>query len=168
MTKPTRFGIGPRITLVTATYATIAAMATFVWPDACLMRFFPASMWFAAGGILIAIGVPWLAVAVTTVMRAYNRDQLATSGIFAVVRNPVYAAWIVFIGPGVMLLTRSWPLLLTPVVAYLTFRSLIHREDDYLAERFGRAYLDYRASVQELFPFPRFRHSSMAARRGVH
>jgi protein-S-isoprenylcysteine O-methyltransferase Ste14 len=97
----------------------------------------------------------WLVGAVT-VMRAYNRDRLVTSGIFALVRHPIYAAWITLIFPGLALLTRSWPMLLTPWIAYAIFRRLIHREDEYLEQRFGQAYRDYRRRVNEVIAVPRF------------
>jgi protein-S-isoprenylcysteine O-methyltransferase Ste14 len=91
-----------------------------------------------------------------TVMRAYNRDELVTSGAFALVRHPIYAAWITLVFPGLALLIRSWPMLLTPLIAYAIFRRLIHREDEYLEQRFGQAYLDYRGRVNEVIPIPRF------------
>ena len=97
-----------------------------------------------------------LAVSVRSVMGAYKEDQLATGGLLAIVRHPIYSAWIVFILPGLAFLSQSWPMLLTPLVAYAVFKVLIHREDEYLEERFGEAYLDYRARVNELIPVPRF------------
>ena len=87
---------------------------------------------------------------------AYNRDRLTTDGIFGVVRNPIYSAWIVFILPGVMMLCHSWLMLLTPVVAYIAFKSLITRENRYLAERFGQEYEEYRAKVNEIMPGRKF------------
>jgi len=80
----------------------------------------------------------------------------ATAGVFALVRHPLYSAMIVLNLPGIALLTRSWPLFLMPLVAYTVFKLLIHREDEYLDRRFGRAYLDYRARVNEVIPIPRF------------
>ncbi len=88
-------------------------------------------------------------------MCAYNSDTLATTGIFGIVRNPVYSAWIVFIIPGLVLLSRSWPLMLTPLVAYCVFKARIWRENDYLEKRFGEAHRQYKVQVNELFPFPR-------------
>jgi protein-S-isoprenylcysteine O-methyltransferase Ste14 len=38
---------------------------------------------------------------------------------------------------------------------YAVFKLLIHREDEYLDRRFGQAYLDYRARVNEVIPLPR-------------
>ena len=97
----------------------------------------------------------WLVGAVT-VMRAYNRDRLVTSGVFALVRHPIYAAWITLIFPGLALLARSWPMLISPCIAYAIFRRLIHREDEYLEQRFAQAYLDYRRRVNEVIAIPRF------------
>lgn len=97
----------------------------------------------------------WL-MSIIGVMKAYNRDELVTSGVYAVVRHPIYSAWIVLILPGLALLTRSWPLLLTPLVAYVNFKLRIHTEDEYLRRRFGQAYVEYRARVNELIPLPRF------------
>jgi protein-S-isoprenylcysteine O-methyltransferase Ste14 len=151
-----RWGVGPRIFLSTIAYALVAVAATRAWPDACLLRWPPYAVFATAGCILLALGVPmWLTSAVSA-MRAYSRDQLRSSGVFGLVRHPIYSSAIVFNLPGIALLTRSWPLFLMPLVAYGVFKLLIHREDEYLERRFGQAYLDYRARVNEVIPIPRF------------
>jgi protein-S-isoprenylcysteine O-methyltransferase Ste14 len=151
-----RWGIGPRTFLPTAAYGVVAGAATYAWPDACLLRWPPYAVFATVGGILLALGMPMLLTAGITLRPAYNRDELVTSGVFAVVRHPIYSAMIVLNLPGIALLTRSWPLFLMPLVAYVVFKLLIHREDEYLERRFGRAYFDYRARVNELIPIPRF------------
>ena len=100
----------------------------------------------------MAIGLPMLVVAVVSVKGAYKKDELATTGIFGVVRNPIYAAWIVFNIPGLVLLLRSWPMFFAPFLAYGLFKMLVGKEEKYLEERFGQAYLEYKARVPELFP----------------
>ena len=104
---------------------------------------------------MVLLGSTLLAFALFSMTRAYNCGQLATSGVFALCRHPVYAARIVLIVPGAMLLTRSWPLMITPLVAYAAFKLLIHEEEDYLRRRFGPAYLEYRKTVNELIPLPK-------------
>jgi protein-S-isoprenylcysteine O-methyltransferase Ste14 len=152
-----RFGVGPKILLTAVVYAVVAGAATRLWPEACLLSTIPYWVFLSVGIALIAIGVPVLILAARTGMAAYNSDKLATTGLFGVVRNPMYAAWIVFIIPGLVLLTRSWPLFLTPLVAYAVFKLLIRRENEYLEKRFGHAYREYRSEVNELFPWPRKR-----------
>ena len=155
-TRLSRWGIGPRTFLPTVAYGVLAGAATYAWPDVCLLRWPPYAVLATVGWILLAMGVAMWLTGVITVMRAYNRDELVTSGVFAVVRHPVYSSAIVFNLPALGLLTRSWPLLLTPLVPYAVFKLLIHREDEYLERRFGQAYLDYRARVNEVIPLPRF------------
>ena len=150
-----RFGVGPRIALTTLAYAALAGTATHRWPGVCLLRSAPFAFLPMAGVVLLLPGIAMLAVAVVSVARAHSRGQLVTSGVFALCRHPLYAAWIVLILPGVMLLTGSWPLLIAPLVAYVVFKVSIHQEDDYLGRRFGAAYAEYRAKVNELIPFPK-------------
>jgi protein-S-isoprenylcysteine O-methyltransferase Ste14 len=73
-----------------------------------------------------------LVVAARALNRAYKRDELVSSGVFALARHPIYSAWIVLIAPGLALLSRSWLQLLTPLVAYAVFKLLIHQGDEYL------------------------------------
>ena len=151
-----RWGVGPKTFLPTVAYGVAAWAATRTWPDVCLLRWPPYAVFATAGWILLALGIPMWLMGVISVMRAYNSDRLVTSDVFALVRHPVYAANIVLNLPGLALLTRSWPMLLMPLVAYAVFNRLIHQEDEYLERRFGKAYLDYRARVNEVIPFPRF------------
>jgi protein-S-isoprenylcysteine O-methyltransferase Ste14 len=150
-----RWGIGPRTFVPSLIYTLAAWAATSAWPGAFLWRSRP-DVLGTVGAVLMAAGLLLWMVGVVTVMGAYNRDQLVTSGVFALVRHPVYAAWITLVFPGLALLVRSWPMLITPLIAYAIFKSLIHREDEYLEQRFGRAYLDYRGRVNEVIPIPRF------------
>ena len=48
-----------------------------------------------------------------------------------------------------VVLTKSWLLMLTPMVAYAVFKLLIHEVEDYLHQRFGAAYVEYHSKVNE-------------------
>ena len=154
-----RFGVGPMISLPTFLFGALAAIATYLWPDICTLPPLRHPAIVVAAWTLLTLGIAMWLIAVVTVMRAYGQDQLVTSGVFALVRHPVYSAAIVLILPGIALLTRSWPFLLMPIVAYVLFKTLIHREDEYLSRRFGRSYLDYRSRVNEIIPIPRLRRA---------
>jgi len=151
-----RWGVGPRIAAAALTYAAVAGAAAHRWPGVCSIQFVPYVVLVSLAAVFLATGVSMLVLAARSAMRAYNRDQLATSGLFALARHPIYSAWIVLIVPGLTLLFRSWPLLLTPMIAYSVFKLAIHREDEYLQQGFGDAYLDYGALVNELNPIPGF------------
>jgi len=153
--KISRWGIGPRIMVLAGVYAIAAGLVTWLWPEVCLITVVPYPVLVVTGIVLLLVGIPMLAVAARAATAAYNSDQLAPTGIFGLPRNPIYAAWILFLIPGLVLLSRSWPLFLTPVVAYLVFKVRIGRENEYLAKRFGEDYRTYQAQVNELVPFPR-------------
>jgi protein-S-isoprenylcysteine O-methyltransferase Ste14 len=150
-----RWGVGPSIVLTAGAYAAAAGLATWMWPEVCLVLPVPYPAFLVAGIVLLIVGIPMLAVAARAATIAYNSGKLATTGIFGFVRNPIYSAWIVFLIPGLVLLSRSWPLFLTPVVAYLIFKARIGRENEYLEKRFGEDYREYKAQVNELVPVPR-------------
>ena len=154
-----RWGVGPRIAAAAAAYAALGSVASYAWPAFCKVPDLRHPAVTAIAWALIGIGVLLWVVAGAQVMKAYDRDQLVTSGAFALARHPLYSAWIVLILPGLALLSRAWPLLLTPLVAYAVFKSLIHTEDEYLHKRFGRSYLEYRSRVNEILPVPRMRRS---------
>lgn len=150
-----RWGIGPRILVSAGVYFAVAGLATWLWPEVCLVTAVPYPVFLVAGIVLLIVGVPMFMVAGRAATLAYNSDKLATTGIFGLTRNPIYSAWIVFVIPGLVLLSQSWPLFLTPFVAYMTFKARIGRENEYLEKRFGEDYRTYKAQVNELVPFPR-------------
>ena len=157
MEKMSRWGVGPSILMTALCYIVVASTVTHHWPDVCLIRVVPHRVFQVVGVLLLAIGVPLLVVALIALNRNYDRDQLATGGIYGIVRNPIYSAWVVFLIPGLVFLSPSWPLLLTPLVTYIAFKATIAREEAYLEERFGDTYRIYRSEVRELLPFPRRR-----------
>ena len=148
----TRCGIGPEFSIVSVLSGILTGGLTYLYPD-----------WFAIQGIpywfLAILGTGFLVVGVVVYvnsLRAFNpgykKGQLVTGGPYSVVRHPIYAAWILLICPGFVLFFRSWPMLFVPLVAYAGFKVFIHREDDYLENKFGPAYSNYRSRVNELFP----------------
>jgi len=102
-----RFGIGPRILASATAYAVLGGAATYLWPTVCLIPWPPPSVFMTVGIVLLVIGVPMWLIAMRAVMRAYNSDRLVTSGVFGLVRHPVYSAWIVFIIPAIVLLCSA-------------------------------------------------------------
>lgn len=67
-----RWGVGPRVLLTAGGYACLAGIASYFWPDICLIRVVPYPAFLVVGTVLLVIGVPMLAVAGRAAMRAYN------------------------------------------------------------------------------------------------
>jgi protein-S-isoprenylcysteine O-methyltransferase Ste14 len=148
------WGVGPKIMAPTFGYLAVVGIATYLWPAVCLIHTVPYACFLVPGAVLLAVGLPMLVVAVVSVKGAHKKDELATTGISGVVRNPIYAAWVVFNIPGLVLLLRSWPMFFAPFLAYGLFKMFVGKEEKYLQERFGQAYAEYKARVPELVPWP--------------
>jgi protein-S-isoprenylcysteine O-methyltransferase Ste14 len=104
------------------------------------------------GVLLLIIGTPIYLTAGLTIHKYFHDGKLATTGIYAYFRHPIYGAWIVFIMPGIVLLLNSLIGLSIPIFMYVLFRILIVKEDKYLEERFGEEFIDYKNRVGEIFP----------------
>ena len=150
--RMTRCGIGPMFSIITVLCGIVTSWLTFMYPAVFTMS--GVSPWFCVvlGTVLVAGGTILYLIALRTFNRGYRHNELLTHGPYACVRHPIYAAWILLICPGVVLFFRSWLMLLLPLVAYISFKVSIHREDRYLEERFGQTYRDYRSRTNELFP----------------
>ncbi len=163
-----RFGVGPKIAIPAFVYTVAALVVSYRWPGTFMVRPLSEAVRIV-GAVLTTFGVLlWLA-AMVPVGQAYNRDQLVTSGVFGLVRHPMYSGWITLAFPGLALLIGSWPMLVTPFLGYVMFKRLIHREDEYLEKRYGQAYRNYRERVNEVVPIPRFgrkRAGTITARSG--
>lgn len=101
----------------------------------------------------MAVGLYFLLDSVRLIVTRFQRNVLITEGVYRFVRNPMYASFIVFIVPGLSLLLDNPLLILSSAVMLLAFKSGIHREEEYLRERFGSAYLDYSKRVRQILPF---------------
>jgi protein-S-isoprenylcysteine O-methyltransferase Ste14 len=104
--------------------------------------------------VLIAFGLIVLARSWPVLYAAQQRGELATTGLYAYVRHPQYAAFVMIMF-GFLL---QWPTLLTlvmfPILTWAYVR-LARREEAEVRARFGPAYARY-ATVTPAF-VPRFR-----------
>jgi protein-S-isoprenylcysteine O-methyltransferase Ste14 len=73
---------------------------------------------------------------------------LVEEGPFAVTRNPGYLGLTLMYGGISLLAGGRWPLLLLPGALMAVDRGVIEREEEYLQERFGARYADYRSRVR--------------------
>lgn len=110
------------------------------------------------GVIFIVTGMGlWIcAVLVQKISDEIKRGELVTSGIYSVVRNPIYSAFFLTF-TGALLTKRNWYLLVLPIVFYVFLTILLKRtEEKWLLKRFGNRYKEYCAHVNRVIPW--FRH----------
>jgi protein-S-isoprenylcysteine O-methyltransferase Ste14 len=153
--KMTRWGIGPIYAAASLVSVFILSKINISVLPALIM---PYNLFVFVLGIgLITAGVLILIIALVQVHSAFSSRKLVTSGVYAYMRDPVYAVWILFIVPGFILITRMLLLTIVPFITYSLLKALIGREEAYMELTFGKEYLDYKTKVNSVIP--KFRRS---------
>ncbi len=104
-----------------------------------------------ASNILIIVGFLVLASAWKVLYAAQREHSLATVGLYARIRHPQYAGFVLIL-LGFLL---QWPTLLTlgmfPILLYMYYRLAIREEQDMITQ-FGDQYRRYQARTPAFFP----------------
>lgn len=144
-------GVGPMFTLISVIYTAVIFVIHFVWlPHLSLPL--PRFISLPIGILLVAIGLPIYVLPGVKIDRYFNQGKLATEGIYAYIRHPIYGSWIVFILPGVAFIIDSLLALTISLFMYGVFRILIGEEEKYLEQKFGDEYFEYKRRVGSIFP----------------
>jgi protein-S-isoprenylcysteine O-methyltransferase Ste14 len=144
-------GVGLKFTIISGIYAAIILIIHFVWlPNLSLPL--PRLISLIIGIFLVIVGLPLFILPGIVIDKYFNEGKLATEGVYAYLRHPIYGSWIVFITPGIVFIINSLLGLTVPFFMYFVFRILIGKEEKYLEEKFGDEYLDYRKRVGSVFP----------------
>lgn len=112
-------------------------------------------IFIVSGVLLIAAGVAmWItAVLVNRIDQSIKSNSLKTTGVYGIVRNPIYSA-IMFACTGALLCCSNYWLLIAPVIFYVFLTVLmIFTEEKWLESAFGEEYLAYCKRVNRCIPF---------------
>ena len=110
------------------------------------------------GFMLIFIGVAlWIyAVLIQRIRKEISSGHLVTIGIYSIVRNPIYLAFLC-VCTGILITAHNVYLLIFPVVLYIFLTVLMKQtEEKWLLEKFGTEYVEYCKHVNRVIPW--FRH----------
>ena len=140
-------GAGPKIMAPAAVVFLITAVLSYEYRPVLDILLLPRELTLAIGAVLVVIGVLIWLPAVALFLLAYRKGEMATKGPYALMPNPIYSSWTVFVFPGIALLLNWWLLLATPVVMYAAFRMFIKEEDGFMKQRYGKKYDEYRKKV---------------------
>jgi protein-S-isoprenylcysteine O-methyltransferase Ste14 len=152
MEKMSLRGVGPVFAALSFGYGILMVIISRHFHPVFQISFVPYWLLSILGVTLILIGAPFFLISVKTVVTAYNANELVTDGIFRCCRHPLYASWVVFIVPGIALLLNSWIVLTTSIFMYFILRMLVRREEVYLENVFGSAYVEYKKKVPCILP----------------
>ena len=110
------------------------------------------------GFLLIFIGVAlWIyAVLIQRISKEISSGHLVTIGIYSIVRNPIYLAFLC-VCTGILITAHNVYLLIIPVVLYIFLTVLMKQtEEKWLLDKFGSEYIEYCKHVNRVIPW--FRH----------
>ena len=118
-------------------------------------RFLSSDLTITAGAPFVALGVFLVAWAVWVMRSAGTSPQpreattaMVITGPYRFSRNPIYVAYaLIYIGTACVVNSLTVLLLLSAAVL-LTQRVAIKREEQYLENKFGQDYLDYKSKVR--------------------
>jgi protein-S-isoprenylcysteine O-methyltransferase Ste14 len=99
------------------------------------------------GGVLVVVGERAFKQVGTNVPPWRPALALATGGIYAHLRNPMYVGAMLLLAGIAVALASDWLALLLVPTALLLHHGVVRREERYLEAKFGEDYRDYKASV---------------------
>jgi len=147
-----RLGVGPKFALLGLVYgAVILVLHYSFFPT---LTFTLISKWvnIVLGTILIIIGFPLFILSGIMVHTHIGKGKLCTTGVYAYCRHPLYGAWVLFVVPGIVMITGSVVAISWPVFLYILCKIYTAEEERYLRTKFGDEYLGYEKEVYAIFP----------------
>lgn len=109
------------------------------------------------GFVLIVFGIIFwlLAVLNSKIDNNIKSNKLVTTGIYALVRHPIYAAFLYAL-TGLTFISNNLYLLILPVIYWLILTiAMMKTEEKWLYDKFGESYAEYSRNVSRFVPFLR-------------
>lgn len=107
------------------------------------------------GYIIILPGITLWLTGVVQLLIWFPRGKLITTGAYGVSRNPIYSSFILFILPGISLLTLTWVYLVAAASLLVSVLVFIRKEERQLESVFGGEYTNYKSRVDRVVLFVR-------------
>ncbi len=146
------YGVGP-IYVISCLILTIIALILNCYKIIPVLKFLDLFM-IILGILFIIIGaILWLsAVLLTQIDRKIKEGKLITTGIYSIVRNPIYSAFL-FIFIGIIFLVNNIYLLVLPITFWIYLTILLKlTEEKWLKDKFTDEYDRYSKNVNRVIP----------------
>lgn len=136
----------------------VVALAPRTWPGWPAWAYPWDRLGMAGGGVLLALGlalsgagVLFLGRNLTPLPRPKESATLVQTGVYGVVRHPIYSG-LIFMAFGWALVVQGWLTLGYALALFIFFDVKSRREERWLMEKFP-AYADYQRRVRKLIPW---------------
>lgn len=146
------YGVGP-VYVISCLILTIIALILNCYKIIPILKFLDLFM-IILGILFIIIGaILWLsAVLVTQIDKKIKDGELITTGIYSIVRNPIYSAFL-FIFTGIIFLVNNIYLLALPITFWIYLTILLKlTEEKWLKDKFTDEYDRYSKNVNRVIP----------------
>jgi protein-S-isoprenylcysteine O-methyltransferase Ste14 len=150
--KITRWGVGPKFLFFSVGYSLFVVIIHYTILPELRFIIYHRLINIISGTVLIVTGFTLFIIPAFVIDKYFEKGELATKGVYSIMRHPIYGSWIVFIIPGIVLLHGSVLGISVPVFMYFIFRIVIKKEEDYLLNKFGNDFKKYKKSVNAIFP----------------
>ena len=140
-------GAAPMIAVPTFLYLILTILITYFYEGIFKITSQSNTIIVTSGAVLIISGAVIVASCGRKLLKTFDKGILITDGLYKFFRNPMYAAYLILIIPGISLLFNSWLALTTVILNYVLFSFMVEREYQYLRDKFGKEYEDYLAKV---------------------
>lgn len=150
--KITRWGVGPKFLFFSVAYFLIVVIIHYAFLPELKFTVFHRLINIISGIVFIVTGFILFIIPAFIIDKYFEKGELATKGVYSIMRHPIYGSWIVFIIPGIVLLHGSVIGISVPVFMYFVFRVVIKKEEDYLLNKFGNDFIKYKKNVNAIFP----------------
>ena len=150
--KLTFLGASPIIFIITIVYTIPIIIIYHFLKPTFEINFISYKVLYTLAIFLLCIGIPLYIRTFIILKAAYKKQELITTGIFSICRNPLFAEVIFLILPGIILFFNSWLLLTIPCFIYVMFKIFIYKEESLMEEIFGQEYVQYKGNTSTIFP----------------
>ena len=109
------------------------------------------------GVVFISFGILFIVLSIgkSHLFSHIENNQLVTTGIYSLTRNPIYTGFW-FISIGLVLISNNLYLFILPVIYYIYLTILmIFSEEKWLLNLYGDEYLMYKKNTNRVIPFKR-------------
>ena len=140
-------GAAPKIAIPTFIYLLFTIIIDYLTRPLFIIAQRNYSTLIILGIILILAGAIIVVNVSIKLQKSFKTNILMTDGLYKIVRNPMYVAYLIFVIPGICILFNSWLVLTTIILNYILLRIFIKEEYKYLEDKFGDEYKRYLSKV---------------------
>ena len=100
---------------------------------------------------------PRFGIAIGDISKRIENGELVTDGVYALVRHPIYSAWLQ-ISIAIILFSQNIYLFILPIIFWIILSiALARTEEKWLTDKFGNDYVLYAQTTNRFVPFSRLR-----------